>query len=190
MFNCYDFGQLNNQVDQCGNRNTSPNQFDQCGNRNTSSRRERCNRYPNLEYARLVNLSPEQTNIPNGGSLVFTDILLNCGGIVTFTPNTGNIKLEEGGVYFVIYESEVYSTEATTANHTLGLILELDNDPVLGSGTTVVVGAMQRAELVSHAIIVAQRGNPNLLRLINQSGRNVNAFGANISIIKIAELRR
>lgn len=163
------------------------NQFPECSNRRVECRHESrdTNRpYPNLDYARLVNNNPApgQSGIGPREPLIFTDLLVNKGNIVRFTPNTANIILKDCGVYFVIYESQLLGTTTGTAS----LYLELDGTAVPGTGSTVSATSSQKVELVSHAIITAQKNKPNLLRLINSEG-TVSATGANISIIKIAE---
>lgn len=145
--------------------------------------------YFNSEYARLVNSATEQTSISDGAPLVFSEITDNNGDFIKFKPNTGSIILEENGIYLAIYESQVYSTEPTACNHSLGLYLDLDGNPIRGSGTVARVGANQKAELVSHAIITTSEGCPNILQLLNQSDKNINSFGANLTLLKIGEIR-
>ena len=145
--------------------------------------------YHTIDHVRLVNSNAEQTNIGDEASLSFTDVVINSSDFVNFAPNTGNILLKDNGVYFVIYESQIYSTCPQDKIHTLGLHLTLDGIHIEGSGTTVRVGGNQKAELSSHAIITTTKGSPNVLSLLNSSGKIVNAFGANLTIIKLAEMK-
>jgi len=145
--------------------------------------------YHTIDHIRLVNSSDEQTNIGDESSLSFTDVVINSSDFVNFAPNTGNILLKDNGVYFVIYESQIYSTCPQDKIHTLGLHLTLDGIHIEGSGTTVRVGGNQKAELSSHAIITTTKGSPNVLSLLNSSSKIVNAFGANLTIIKLAEMK-
>ena len=145
--------------------------------------------YFNSEYARLVNIGAGQTSISDGAPLIFTDVVDNNGQFIKFKPNTGTIILQDNGIYLAIYESQVYSTEPKACNHSLGLHLDLDGNHIEGSGTLARVGANEKAELVSHAIITTSKGEPNILQLLNQSGKNINAFGANLTLLKIGEIR-
>ena len=145
--------------------------------------------YFNSEYARLVNIGAGQTSISDGAPLIFTDVVDNNGEFIKFKPNTGTIILQDNGIYLAIYESQVYSTEPKACNHSLGLHLDLDGNHIEGSGTLARVGANEKAELVSHAIITTSKGEPNILQLLNQSGKNINAFGANLTLLKIGEIR-
>lgn len=145
--------------------------------------------YHTIDHIRLINSSDGQQNIGDEASLLFTDIVINSSDFINFAPNTGNILLKDNGVYFVIYESQIYSTYPQDKIHTLGLHLTLDGVHIEGSGTSVRVGEYQKAELSSHAIITTTKGSPNVLNLLNSSNKVVNAFGANLTIIKLAEIK-
>lgn len=145
--------------------------------------------YFNSDFARFVNIGDEQISVSDGAPLIFTDVVDNRGEFIKFKSNTGSIILQDNGIYLAIYESQVYSTEPTACNHSLGLHLDLDGNHIDGSGTLARVGANEKAELVSHAIITTSKGAPNILQLLNQSGKNINAFGANLTLLKIGEIR-